>query len=271
MTQSRSSVNAARWTVVPATMLGDRVVTWIETKIARRRDWAPGLMSLSLEAQATAFVPGQFINLGLDLGESRVKRSYSLVSPPGEPCEVYLSLVPEGGLTPALFERGPGDSVWLDDRALGFFTLAHVPAAERLWMIATGTGLGPFMAMLRSATVWQRFERIVVVHGVRYVSHLGYASELARLVEEHPTQLAYAPAITREAPPPGVLSGRLPSLIANGELERGLEVRFEPARDHVLLCGNPAMISEVQSLLGARGLEKHRPRKAGQISIESYW
>jgi ferredoxin/flavodoxin---NADP+ reductase len=246
-------------------------VTWIETKIVSRRDWAPGLMSLSLEAGPAAFVPGQFISLGLDLGENRVKRSYSLASAPADACEVYLSLVPEGVLTPALFARGPGDGVWLDDRALGFFTLDHVPAAERLWMIATGTGLGPFVAMLRSPTVWQRFSRIVVVHGARYVSHLGYASELARLVEQNPAQLAYVPALTREEPPPGVLAGRLPALIASGELERRLELGFDPARDHVLLCGNPAMISEVQSVLGARGLAKHRPRKPGQISIESYW
>jgi ferredoxin--NADP+ reductase len=228
-------------------------------------------MSLSLEASAAPFVPGQFINLGLELTGGRVKRSYSLASAPGQPCEVYLSLVPEGALTPALFERGPGDSIWLDDRALGFFTLDHVPPAERLWMIATGTGLGPFLAMLRGPTVWQRFARIVLVHGVRYVSHLGYRAELERLIDEHPAQLAYLPAVTREAPPPAALSGRLPALIASGELERRLELGFDPARDHVLCCGNPAMIGEVQSVLGARGLEKHRPRKPGHITIESYW
>jgi ferredoxin/flavodoxin---NADP+ reductase len=246
-------------------------VTWIETKIARRRDWAPGLMSLELEARADPFVPGQFINLGLDIAGARVKRSYSLASAPGAPSEVYLSLVPEGGLTPALFERGQGDTVWLDDRALGFFTLDHVPVAERAWLVATGTGLGPFLSMLRSPTIWQRFARIVVVHGVRYLSHLGYADELAQLMAEHPGQLDYVPAVTREAPPAGVCSGRLPALLASGELERRLVLQLDPARDHVLLCGNPAMISEVQSLLGARGLAKHRPRKPGHITIESYW
>jgi ferredoxin--NADP+ reductase len=246
-------------------------VTWIETKIAHRRDWAPGLMSLELEARAETFVPGQFINLGLDLGGSRLKRSYSLASAPGQPCEVYLSLVPEGGLTPALFERRQGDALWLDDRALGFFTLDHIPAAERAWLVATGTGLGPFLSMLRSPTIWQRFSRIVLVHGVRYVSHLGYADELARLVAEHPGQLDYVAAVTREAAPPGVLSGRLPALLASGELERRLDLELDRARDHVLLCGNPAMITEVQALLGTRGLDKHRPRKPGHVTIESYW
>ncbi len=246
-------------------------MTWIETTITSRRDWAPGLMSLSLEASASPFTPGQFINLALDVGADRVKRSYSLASAPGAPSEVYLSLVPEGVLTPALFERGPGDRVWLDDRALGFFTLDHVPAAERLWLVATGTGLGPFLSMLRSPTIWQRFSRIVLVHGVRYVSHLGYGAELSRLVEQHAGQLSYVPALTREAPPSGALAGRLPALLASGELEQQLSLAIDPALDHVLLCGNPAMIDEVQTVLGARGLNKHRPRKPGHITIESYW
>ena len=79
------------------------------------------------------------------------------------------------------------------------------------------------------------------------------------------------PAVTREAPPPGALRGRLPALFATGDLEARLELALDPAKDHVLLCGNPAMITEVQAVLGARGLAKHRPRKPGHITIESYW
>jgi ferredoxin--NADP+ reductase len=246
-------------------------VTWIETKIESRRDWAPGLMSLELAAVASPFIPGQFINLGLDRGGDRLKRSYSLASAAGERCEVYLSRVPEGALTPALFDLGPGDPVWLDDRALGFFTLDHVPPAERVWLLATGTGLGPFLSMLRGPTLWQRFSRIVLVHGVRQVSHLGYSEELARLAHDRRGQLEYVPALTREAPPAGGLAGRLPALIEAGELERRVGLSFDPARDHVLLCGNPAMIEETRVVLESRGLAKHRPRKPGQITIESYW
>jgi ferredoxin--NADP+ reductase len=246
-------------------------VTWIETKIKHRNDWAPGLMSLQLEAEASPCIPGQFINLGLDLGGGRVKRSYSLASAPGQPCEVYLSLVSGGALTPALFERAAGDAVWLDDRALGFFTLEHVPKAERAWLLATGTGLGPFLAMLRSPTIWQRFSHVVLCHGVRHVSHLGYAEELSRLAREHEGQLDYLPLLTGDPPPAGGLSGRLPALIESGQLEARVGLRFDPALDHVLLCGNPGMISEVQAVLGARGLDKHRPRKPGHITIESYW
>jgi len=125
--------------------------------------------------------------------------------------------------------------------------------------------------MLRSPTVWQRFSRIVVVHGAREVAHLGYADELRRLAQARPEQFAYMPMVTREAAPEGVLFGRLPALLGSGELERRIGLELGPNDSHVLLCGNPGMIDEVQRVLAERGLNKHRPRKPGHISIESYW
>lgn len=246
-------------------------MAWVSAKVSERIEWAKGLITLRLDTVVTPFVPGQFVNLALDIGADRIKRSYSVASAPGQPSEFYLALVPGGALTPALFERGPGQEVWLDDRPLGFFTLDHVPPARHLWLLATGTGLGPFLSMLRSPTVWERFERIALVHGVRQVSHLGYGVELSAYARERPGQFAYLPLISREAPPLGGLAGRLPPLIASGELERELGLTLSPADSHVLLCGNPAMISDVQQVLGERGLVKHRPRKPGHISFESYW
>jgi ferredoxin--NADP+ reductase len=246
-------------------------MAWVEGKIIRRHDWAPGLVTLGLDTVASPFVPGQFVNLALDLGGVRVKRSYSLASAPGEPSEFYLSHVPEGILTPALFELGVGHSVWMDDRALGFFTLQHVPVAQHLWLFSTGTGLGPFMAMLRSSEVWQRFSRVILVHGVRHAVHLGYEAELRALVLQRPSQFTYLPLISREPAPEQALSGRLPQLIRSGELERRVGLELEAASAHVLMCGNPAMIEEVSQVLSERGLHKHRPRKPGHVTIESYW
>ncbi len=246
-------------------------MAWTESKIIHRQDWAPGLITLGVGAVASPYVPGQFVNLALDLRGERVKRSYSLASAPGQPSEFYLTQVSDGALTPALFELKPGDAVWIDDRALGFFTLDYVPATQNLWLLATGTGLGPFVAMLRSPTVWERFSRIVLVHGVRKVEHLGYAAELAGLARLRPEQFVYLPLITREAAPSGALFGRLPQLLAQGELERCVGLTMDPANTHVLICGNPAMIAEVQAVLGQRGLHKHRPRKPGHVTIESYW
>jgi ferredoxin/flavodoxin---NADP+ reductase len=146
-----------------------------------------------------------------------------------------------------------------------------VPPAERVWLLATGTGLGPFLSMLRSPTIWERFSRVVLVHGVRHVSHLGYSEELARIARDRGGQLDYVPALTRDEPPASGLAGRLPALIESGALERRVGLSLDAARDHVLLCGNPAMIEETRVMLERRGLAKHRPRKPGHITIESYW
>jgi ferredoxin--NADP+ reductase len=246
-------------------------MTWIESEIIRRHDWAPGLMTLSLAVVPAVYAPGQFVNLGLDRAGARIKRSYSLASAAGEVTELYLTEVAGGGLTPELFRLGLGDRVWIDDRALGFFTLDYVPPARHLWLLATGTGLGPFMAMLRSLTIWERFERVVLVHGVRRIEHLGYAPELARLLAARAGQFAYLPVVSRDTAPAGVLEGRLPTLLESGTLERLAGLALEPESTHVLLCGNPAMIADVQALLEQRGMHKHRPRKPGHISFESYW
>jgi ferredoxin--NADP+ reductase len=246
-------------------------MTWVESKIARRDVWADGLISLTVEHTVAQFTPGQYLNLGLDLAGARVKRSYSLASGVAEASQFYLSLVPGGALTPALFELAVGDPLWVDDRPLGFFTLQYVPEARHLWLFATGTGLGPFVSMLKGKEIWQRFSRIVLAHGVRQVAQLGYADLLSSLAHEHPEQFAYIPAITREAPPPWALAGRLPQLIQSGALEARARLPLVPEGSHVLLCGNPNMLSEVQAVLAERGLVKHRPRKPGHISVESYW
>ena len=246
-------------------------MAWRESQLVRRHVWAEGLISVAVDAVVSPFVPGQFVNLGLDLAGERVKRSYSLASAPGEPGEFYLAHVPGGVLTSPLFELQVGDKLWIDDRALGFFTLDHVPEANHLWLLATGTGLGPFLSMLRTEQVWRRFSRIVLVHGVRQIAHLGYAELLSGLARDKASQFTYLPAITREAPPAGGLAGRLPQLVASGLLEQSAGLQLSALDSHVLLCGNPDMLNEVQAVLGERGMQKHRPRKPGHITFESYW
>ncbi|MCK6555505.1 ferredoxin--NADP reductase [Candidatus Binatia bacterium] len=224
----------------------------IETRLADRREWAPGLVTLTLATTLGDFEPGQWTNVALDLDGNRVRRAYSLASAPGAPAELFVSRVSGGGLTPKLIELAPGDALLLDPNPLGFFTLKWVPDARELWMLATGTGLAPYVSMLRQGDVFSRFERIVVVHGVREDSQLAYRDEIrARRVE-------YVPAVS-------ALNGRITALIARGELV------IDPRRAHVMLCGNPAMIEEASSMLAERGLRRHRQRKPGHVTVESYW
>lgn len=246
-------------------------MSWTEGRIVARREWAEGLVTLRLDAQLEPFAAGQFVNLGLDIGGTLVRRSYSMASAPGAPLEFYLNLVEGGVLTPRLFELPIGAGVEVQKTPQGFFTLGYVPEAKELWMVATGTGLGPFMSMLGTEEPWQRFERIVLVHGVRIAAHLGYAEELAELSRAHGGKLVRVPVVSREREAQGVLHGRITKLLEQGEIERAAGLELSPERSHLMLCGNPGMIADSIDLLKGRGLRKHRMRAPGHISVEKYW
>lgn len=239
-------------------------MNWIPATVAGWREWAPGLRTLTLAAEPFDFAPGQFVNLALDHEGERVSRSYSLSSAPGAPLETFLVEVPGGALSPQLFALNEGDSLWLDPRPQGHFTLERVPKAEVLWLIATGTGLGPYVSMLRAGEAFERFARVVVVHGAREASHLAYREELAGL------DLTWVGLVSREEPPAGALAGRVTGALERGELEAAAGAPLDE-RAHALLCGNPAMIRDLRALLEARGLRRNRPRKPGHFTSEKYW
>jgi ferredoxin--NADP+ reductase len=242
------------------------VSAWISAEVIERRVWAEGLVSLTFDAALEPFEPGQWTNVALELAGERVRRAYSLASAPGQPPELLLSLVPGGRFTPHLMGLAVGNQVELEKQPQGFFTLRWLPPAKELWMVATGTGLAPYLSMLRHGEVWQRFERVVLVHGARQVDQLAHRSEL-----EAESRLAYVPAVSREPGATRVHHGRVTTLLESGELERAAGTALTPERSHVLLCGNPEMISEMGALLEARGLRKHRQRKPGHVTTESYW
>ena len=239
-------------------------------RVAARRDWAPGLITLTVEATIEPFNAGQFVNLGLELGGQFVRRSYSIASSPGAPLEFYLKEVEAGALTPQLTRLEPGASVWVERKPQGFFTLAYVPPCRDLWLVATGTGLGPFLAMLRGAEIWQRFERVSVVHGARSAAHLSYAEELAALGAKHMGRLSYTQLVSGGSSG-NALPGRVTTALADGSLEARAGFSLDPERSHVMLCGNPDMILEVTAVLAVRGLRKHRVRNPGHITAEKYW
>jgi ferredoxin--NADP+ reductase len=226
-------------------------------------------MTLRLSERAQ-FKPGQFMNLGLFLPSGFVSRSYSIASAPGQPLEVLLARVGEGALTPALFELSEGSAVSLDPKPQGFFTFDYVPPHRELWLLATGTGLGPFLSMLRSGQAFERAARVILVHGTRGPTELAHRAELEALVAERAGSFRYLPVLSRHAEA-GQLTGRLTQALATGELERRAETAILPESTHVLLCGNPSMIDDAIALLGERGLKRHRQRAPGHITTEKYW
>jgi ferredoxin--NADP+ reductase len=232
--------------------------------------WAPGLYTLTVDAVTEPFAPGQFFNLGLPAGDDFVRRSYSVASAPGQPLEFFITRVEEGNLSPQLADLDLGAELWVEPRAQGFFTLDYVPDAEDLWLVGTGTGLGPYLSMLREGSLFRRFGRVVLVHGVRLASHLAYADELARIAAAHPGQLVRVPVVSRE-PAPGALRGRVTTALRDGSLENHAGCPLTAERSHVLLCGNPAMIEEMMGIFQERGLRRHRQRNPGHVTFEKYW
>ena len=244
---------------------------WSSGHLLARHDWAPGLVTLVVAAEIEPYAPGQFVNLALERRGAIERRSYSIASPPGEPLAFLVTEVPGGALTPDLVRLAPGDPLFVEPKPQGFFTLKWVPPAAELWMVATGTGLGPFLALLKSAEVWERFERVVLVHGVREAPHLAHRAELDRLTQTRSGRFSFVPVLSREPAERGILHGRVTTLLGDGSLEAAAGIALSPDRSHVMLCGNPGMIEEMTTRLGERGLRKHRVRTPGHVTVEKYW
>jgi len=248
---------------------------WIEGRVAARHDWTDSLHTLEVEAPELTFVAGQFARLALPAppGEKdpMLGRPYSFVNPPHAPRhEFYFNVVPGGPLSPRLAALGPGEPVWLGARANGFFSVPEVPQAEVLWCLSTGTGIGPFLSILRTAEAWEKFGRIVLVHATRHANALNYGDVIAGVALEHPGAFSYVPVVSREAHA-GALPGRIPTLIDDGRLEARVGVPLTADNAHAMLCGNPAMVDDVQKALAGRGMRRHRRKEPGHITLETYW
>ncbi len=244
---------------------------WLTGTVARKTRWNDTHFSLAIDAEGPPFLAGQFIRIGMDLGEERVGRPYSLVNPPHEPLlEIFFNIVPEGPLTNRLAALEAGDEVLLTDAANGFLTLAEVPDHTRdLWMLATGTGVGPFLSMLQTDEPWQRFDRVVLGYGVRELANLGYLELIERLEREHRDRFDFVKFVTGEQVE-DAFACRIPQTLADGSLERRVGLELDPARSHVMLCGRAEMISDAVEVLEQRGMRRHRRREPGHISTEKY-
>lgn len=248
-----------------------KLAEWVSGRITRKTQWNETHFSLAIEADGPAFEAGQFVRVGLHEDEQRVERPYSLVNPPGaDHFEIFFNIVPEGPLSSRLAAMKAGDEIWLTDRASGLLTLGEVPASTRdLWLLATGTGVGPFLSMLQTPEPWDRFDRIVLGYGVRYRDAFGYGELIERLRADHPERFHFVPYVTGEKIS-GAFNTRIPSTIEDGSLEQQTGLTLSADRSHVMLCGHSGMISDVVELLEARGLKRHRRRDPGQISTEKY-
>lgn len=237
--------------------------------------WTDNLFSFTMTRPAHfKFTAGQFARIGLMVADELVVRAYSVVSSPfDETLEFFSIVVPDGAFTSNLQHLQVGDELYLEKIPYGFLTLARYqqPAPQDLWLLATGTGLAPFISMLQDFETWQNYQQIYLVYSVRSHAELAYVDRIDEIVAtfaEGHTGFKFVPIITRD--PNAELHDRLPILIENGQLERVVGQAFNPETSHIMLCGNPDMVEDTKEALKARGLSMNR-RGEGNIAVENYW
>jgi ferredoxin/flavodoxin---NADP+ reductase len=255
--------------------------------VTARTEVNPQLVVVQVQPDATLFdfKPGQFAVLGLLGQEPRVpeaapedapaepdkliRRAYSIASSSVERryLEFYLALITTGALTPRLFALQPGGRLFL-----GLFTLDRVPAGKAVLLIATGTGLAPYISMLRTMLVHDTQRRFIVLHGARVSWDLGYRAELESLARIR-SNFIYLPSITRPEQDPLFKghTGRIQTLLENGLVERESGVSLDPAQVDVFLCGNPVMVESAKAMLETKGFSSDTGKNSGTIHVEEYW
>jgi ferredoxin--NADP+ reductase len=229
------------------------------------------LHALRIEVALSPFEAGQFVRLELQLDGVKVARPYSLVNAPSDSvAEVFFNTVTGGQLSNALAHLRKGDAVAVSQPATGFFTLHDTPPAKALWMIATGTGLGPYLSILRTPQLWERYEQVVLAHGVPLCEELVYQDVIREIRNIRAERFVFIACVSREDNPHG-FRGRVTEAFSSGALERQVGRTITPTDSSVMLCGNHNMINDMQALLKARGLRKHLRHKPGQIVTEQYF
>lgn len=221
------------------------------------------------------FINGQFVMIGLEVDGKPLMRAYSIVSPNyEEQLEFYSIKVQNGPLTSRLQHLKVGDEVLVSKKATGTLVQDNLLLGKNLYLFSTGTGLAPFMSIIRDPDVYERYEKIILIHGVRYVSELGYheyiLNELPKneyFGEEIVQKLIYYPTVTRE---PFHNQGRLTDLLISGKLTDDIGLpRLNRETDRVLICGSPSMLQSCCEMLNGMGFhESPRMGEPGDYAIE---
>lgn len=247
-----------------------------QEKILTVHRWADTLFSFSITRPAHfKFTAGQFARIGIMVDGELVVRAYSIVSSPfDEILEFFSIVVPDGAFTSQLQSIQSGDMIYLEKIPYGFLTLTRYqqPLPHDLWLLATGTGLAPFLSILQDFAVWQQYKYIRLVYSVRHVNELAYLDKIHTLQQDFGSadnDFKFIPIVTRDSTFTG-LTQRLPQLLASGELEQVAQLQLSTQHSHVMLCGNPDMVEQTKESLKLKGLTMNR-RGEGNIAVENYW
>jgi ferredoxin--NADP+ reductase len=247
----------------------------IESRVLSVHHWTDRLFSFTATRDpGFRFQSGQFTMIGLQVDGRPLLRAYSMVSPHWEETLEFLSIkVPDGPLTSRLQHIQPGDTVLVGRKPSGTLLLQNLLPGRRLYLLSTGTGLAPFMSVIRDPEVYERFETVILVHGCRQVAELAYADMIQRELPQHEflgeqaaRQLRYYPTVTRE---PFRHQGRIPALLESGGIAHDLGLPpLDREHDRVMLCGSPEMLKDARALLDKRGFTEGNMSRPGHHVIE---
>ena len=239
------------------------------------RHWTDTLFSFTCTRDlAFRFENGQFTMVGLEVDGKPLLRAYSIASANyDEELEFFSIKVPDGPLTSRLQHLKTGDTLLIGRKPTGTLIVDNLLPGRVLWLLSTGTGLAPFMSVIRDPSVYERYDRIVVTHTCRYIRELAYRDYLTQSLPQHEflgeqvrETLIYYPTVTRE---PFSNAGRITDLIETGKLftDTGLP-SFSAERDRIMLCGSSAMLRDTRVLLDARGFEEGSQSVPGHYVVE---
>ena len=246
-----------------------------EEQVLSIHHWTDRLFTFTTSREPTLrFSNGHFTMLGLRVNNKPLLRAYSIVSANYEDHLEFLSIkVPDGPLTSRLQHVKPGDSVIVGRKPTGTLVIDYLLPGQRLYLLATGTGLAPFMSVVRDPQTYEKFEQIVLIHGVRKTDELAYHDLLIEHLPAHEylgemvrRQLRYYPTVTRE---PYKNMGRVTHLIEDGKLFKDLQLpEMNPAEDRVMICGSPSMLRDLKAILQGRGFKEGNTTVPGDFVIE---
>lgn len=246
-----------------------------EERVLSVHHWTDTLFTFTTTRDpALRFSNGHFTMIGLNVEGKRLLRAYSIVSPNYEEHLEFLSIkVPDGPLTSRLQHIQVGDAIIVGRKPTGTLLCDYLLPGKRLYLLSTGTGLAPFMSIVRDPETYEKFEQVILVHGVRQVDELAYHDLLVDHLPQHEflgdlisSQLRYYPTVTREA---WRNMGRITELMETGKLFEDLGVpNIDPAVDRVMICGSPGMLRDLKHMLEGRGFKEGNTSTPGDFVIE---
>jgi ferredoxin--NADP+ reductase len=246
-----------------------------EAEVLSVHHWTDRLFSFTTTREPSfRYQSGQFAMIGLDVDGKPLMRAYSMVSPHYEEQLEFLSIkVPDGPLTSRLQNIKVGDSILVGRKASGTLLSQNLLSGKNLYLLSTGTGLAPFMSIVQDPDVYEKFEKVILVHGCRQVGELAYQKRIADELPNHEflgefvsERLIYYPTVTRE---PFENQGRIPELLLSDHFYEKLGVpSFNVEDDRFMLCGSPAMLKDTVEVLEMRGLTEGNMSHPGHYVIE---